>query len=61
MSSRWSHWHVYEYMRQRLLHTGQVPDEKELLAEFSDMAPAEIEEGVKEFSASMSIGGRKHA
>ncbi|EHB50094.1 hypothetical protein [Paenibacillus lactis] len=55
--SRWSHWHVYEYIRQRFIHTGQVPDQQELLAEFSEMDPAVIEEGVKEFNLVMSIGG----
>ncbi|MEK4117665.1 hypothetical protein NST44_15990 [Paenibacillus sp. FSL W8-0919] len=55
--SRWSHWHVYEYMRQRYIHTGLVPDRQELLAEFADIELALIEEGVKEFNLVMSIGG----
>ncbi|MGG1880151.1 hypothetical protein ABDI30_21625 [Paenibacillus cisolokensis] len=61
MMSRWSHWHVFEYMRQRFMHTGRVPDQQELLAEFADMDQAEIDEGVKEFNTAMSIGGGKIA
>ncbi|OOC59067.1 hypothetical protein [Paenibacillus ihbetae] len=59
--SRWSHWHVYDYMRQRYIHTGLVPDQQELLSEFTDMELALIEEGVKEFNLAMSIGGRLYA
>lgn len=55
--SRWSHWHVYEYMRQRLMHTGMAPDKQELLTEFADMEPSEIDEGVTEFEIAM--GKRK--
>ncbi|MGG3278824.1 hypothetical protein [Paenibacillus solani] len=61
MRSPWSKWSVFEYMKHRFVRTGRVPDQQELLMEFTGMELSEIDEGVKEFQLAIEIGGERLA
>ncbi|SEN53321.1 hypothetical protein [Lihuaxuella thermophila] len=42
-------WWVYEFMKNRYLETGVIPQRREILAKFSGMETKEISEGMIEF------------
>ncbi|GGF82941.1 hypothetical protein GCM10010912_30060 [Paenibacillus albidus] len=57
MSGKRSYWHVYNRMRRHYIATGLMPERVNLLAEFADLEPADVDEGIAEFE--LSIGLRK--
>ncbi|MNJ56047.1 hypothetical protein D3C77_515760 [compost metagenome] len=61
MSTPWSKWSVYEYMRHTYMWTGRKPDLSELVENFSDVPLSEIREGIREFELTVTIGGGKRA
>lgn len=61
MSTPWSKWSVYEYMRHTYMWTGRQPDLSELIGNFSEVPLSEIKEGMKEFELTVTIGGGKRA
>lgn len=54
MSGR-NYWHVYNQMRRHYIDTGVAQGHADLLAEFSDMDPAEVDEGIAEFELAIGI------
>lgn len=42
-------WHVYEFMKNRYIRTGQIPNAKEVHREFTGLDVEEIGEGMAEF------------
>ncbi|WP_249901794.1 hypothetical protein [Paenibacillus sp. PK3_47] len=56
MSGR-NYWHVYNWLRRHYLAAGAVVERVDLLAEFADLEPAEVDEGIAEFE--LAIGKRK--
>jgi hypothetical protein len=52
---RRNYWHVYNQMRRHYLDTGVAQQRVDLLAEFSDMEPAEVDEGIAEFELAIGI------
>ncbi|AZS15337.1 hypothetical protein EI981_13280 [Paenibacillus lutimineralis] len=61
MSSPWSKWSVYEYMRHTYMRSGRWPDLPELVDKFPTVPPAEIKEGMEEFELTLTIGGNRIA
>lgn len=61
MSTPWSKWSVYEYMRHTYMRTGRQPDLSELIENFSEVPLPEIREGMQEFEITVTIGGGKRA
>lgn len=61
MSSPWSKWSVYEYMRHMYMRAGRSPDLIELLDNFPEVPVPEIKEGIAEFELTLSIGGGQRA
>ncbi|WP_036656633.1 hypothetical protein [Paenibacillus wynnii] len=57
MGSRWNYWHVYQFMITLFTQTGVAPDRTDLIAEFTELEPAEIDEGIAEFE--LVIGKRQ--
>ncbi|MDT3426098.1 hypothetical protein J2Z22_001618 [Paenibacillus forsythiae] len=49
MIGRRNYWHVYNHIRRRVMDTGKQPERADLLAEFSDLEPAEVDEGIAEY------------
>lgn len=50
MRRRRNRWHVYEYMKQSYMFTGEVPNRTDLKIEFAEEADTEeIEAGHREF------------
>ncbi|MEK4853855.1 hypothetical protein NST04_28730 [Paenibacillus sp. FSL H7-0756] len=56
MSGR-NYWHVYNWMRRHYIATGAVAERMELLEEFAELEPVEIDEGITEFE--LAVGKRK--
>ncbi|WP_433943391.1 hypothetical protein [Paenibacillus sp. SN-8-1] len=61
MSTPWSKWSVYEYMRHTFMHSGRIPDLPELIESFPEVPLGEIKEGIDEFNLTLRIGGGRHA
>lgn len=61
MSTPWSKWSVYEYMRHTYMWTGRKPDLSKLVETFSEVPLSEIKEGMQEFELTVAIGGGKRA
>ncbi|MRN56808.1 hypothetical protein [Paenibacillus monticola] len=49
MGTRWNYWHVYQFMVTHFAQTGLVPERTELLVEFAELEPVEVDEGIAEF------------
>lgn len=56
MSGR-NYWHVYNWLRRHYIATGVAAERMDLLEEFAELEPGEIDEGVAEFE--LAIGKRK--
>ncbi|NUU62669.1 hypothetical protein [Paenibacillus agri] len=56
---RRNYWHVYNYMRRKLIDNGKQPERPELLNEFIDLDPDEVDEGIAEFE--VAYGRRNEA
>lgn len=50
-------WHVYEYIKQRYMHTGKIPDHHELASMFIGIDPDELVEGIYEFHSFVPYAG----
>jgi hypothetical protein len=55
--SRRNYWHVYNWLRRYYIETGVIVERGDLLAEFADLDPADVDEGIGEFE--LAIGKRK--
>lgn len=55
--SRRNYWHVYNWLRRHYLATGAAAERTDLLAEFAELEPGEIDEGIAEFE--LAIGKQK--
>ncbi len=55
MSGR-NYWHVYNWLRRHYLATGVIVERADLLEEFAELEPADVDEGVGEFE--LAIGKR---
>jgi len=44
-----NHWHLYEWLKQRYMATGRVPDPDEARAAFPELPLEEMGEGYTEF------------
>jgi hypothetical protein len=60
-------WVVYEYMKNRYIRTGEIPNAKEIHAEFAGADVEEIGEGMAEFHSvvqriapAITTGGFNH-
>ncbi|MEK4328946.1 hypothetical protein MKX70_24205 [Paenibacillus sp. FSL R7-0312] len=51
--SAWNYWHVYHFMVTYYQNTGLVPERLVLLAEFAELDPEQVDEGIAEFDLVM--------
>lgn len=47
-------WSVFEFLKDRTLATGHIPTRQDLINQFGELDPDEVEGGIQEFSLRIS-------